>query len=156
VCASSAPINSAQAPAVAFIDALRTGTHRGYDRLTIEFTNGQPASNELRPQSGTSFTQGASGPTVTLAGKNGILVVIHGVDLHTSYRGSTDIKTGYATLVEVRQVEDFEGVVQLVTASRTRPATAPSSSPIQLGWSSTSRRADRSKPLVAPRLYRRV
>jgi dolichol-phosphate mannosyltransferase len=27
--------------------------------------------------------------------------------------GSTDIKTGYATLVEVRQVEAFEGVVQL-------------------------------------------
>jgi hypothetical protein len=113
VCASSAPINSAQAPAVAFIDALRTGTHPGYDRLTVEFNNGQPASIELRPQTGASFTQGASGQTITLAGKNGILVLIHGADLHTSYSGSTDLKTGYATLVEVRQVEDFEGVVQL-------------------------------------------
>ena len=53
------------------------------------------------------------GDQVTLAGKNGILVVVHGADLHTAYSGSTDIKTGYATLVEVRQVEDFEGVVQL-------------------------------------------
>jgi hypothetical protein len=113
VCASSAPITSAQAPAVAFIDAVRTGTHPGYDRLTVEFNNGQPTSFELRPQSGTTFTQGASGQTITLAGKNGILVVIHGADLHTSYSGSTDIKTGYASLVEVRQVEDFEGVVQL-------------------------------------------
>jgi hypothetical protein len=113
VCAASAPITSAQAPAVAFIDALRIGTHPGYDRLTVEFNNGQPASIELRPQSGTSFTQGASGQTITLAGKNGILVVIHGADLHTNYNGSTDLKTGYATLVEIRQVEDFEGVVQL-------------------------------------------
>ena len=112
-CASAAPITSGQAPAVAFIDALRIGTHPGYDRLTVEFQNGEPASIELRPQSGTTFTQGASGQTVTLAGKNGILVVIHGADLHTSYSGSTDIKTGYASLVEIRQVEDFEGVAQL-------------------------------------------
>jgi hypothetical protein len=113
VCASGAPINASSAPAVTYIDALRTGTHAGYDRLTVEFQNGQPSSIELRPQSGTNFTQGASGQTVTLAGKNGLLVVIHGSDLHTSYSGSTDIKTGYGTLVEVRSVEDFEGTVQL-------------------------------------------
>lgn len=113
VCASGAPINSSSAPAVSYIDALRTGTHAGYDRLTVEFQNGQPSSIELRPQSGTRFTQGASGQTVTLAGKNGILVVIHGADLHTRYSGSTDIKTGYTSLVEVRSVEDFEGTVQL-------------------------------------------
>jgi hypothetical protein len=113
VCASSAPITSAQAPAVAFINDLRTGTHPGYDRLTIQFQNGQPASIELRPQSGTSFTTSPKGEQVTLTGRNGILVIIHGADLHTGYSGSTDIKTGYATLVEVRQLEDFEGVVQL-------------------------------------------
>ncbi len=112
-CAAAPTITSSSAPVVAFIDALRTGTHAGYDRLTVEFKDGQPASIELRPQSGTSFTQGASGQTVTLAGSNGILVVIHGADLHTSYGGSTDIKTGYSALAEVRQVEDFEGVVQL-------------------------------------------
>ena len=112
VCASSAPIYAPSPPTVAYIDALRTGTYTGYDRLTVEFQNGQPTI-ELRPQAGTTFTQGASGQTVTLAGKNGILVTIHGADLHTSYSGSTDIKTGYATLVEVRSVQDFEGVVQL-------------------------------------------
>ena len=113
VCASSAPINSAQAPTTAFIDDLRTGTHTGYDRLTVQFQNGQPASIELRPQSGTTFTNSPRGDQVTLMGKNGILVVIRGADLHTSYSGPSDVKTGYATLVEVQRVEDFEGVVQL-------------------------------------------
>jgi hypothetical protein len=113
VCAGGSAMGTAPGPAVAFIDALRTGTHLGYDRLTIEFKNGQPGSVELQTQTGTSFTQAPSGKTVTLAGKNGILVMIHGADLHTSYSGSTDIKIGYASLVEVRQVEDFEGIVQL-------------------------------------------
>jgi hypothetical protein len=113
LCAASAPITSPSAPPVAFIDALRTGTHTGYDRLTVEFQNGQPSNIELRPQSGTAFTHGASGQPVTLAGQNGILVVIHGADLHTSYSGPTDIKTGYSALVEVQSVEDFEGTVQL-------------------------------------------
>jgi hypothetical protein len=113
VCAASAPITSSTPPLSAYIDALRTGTHPGYDRLTIEFRNGQPASIEVRTQTGTTFTASPKGEQVTLAGKNGILLVIHGADLHTAYSGSTDLKTGYATLVEVRQVEDFEGVVQL-------------------------------------------
>ncbi len=112
-CIASAPIDSSSAPTVAYIDALRTGTHAGYDRLTVEFNNGQPASIDVRPQTGTSFTNSPRGDQVTLAGKNGVLVVIHGADNHTSYGGSTDIKTGYASLAEVRQVEDFEGVVQL-------------------------------------------
>jgi hypothetical protein len=113
VCASTAPISSAQAPAVVFINDLRTGTHPGYDRLTVQFQNGQPASIELRPQSGAVFTNSPKGDQVTLVGKNGILVIIHGADLHASYSGSRDLKTGYVALVEVRQVEDFEGVVQL-------------------------------------------
>jgi hypothetical protein len=113
VCTASAPITATGAPAVVFIDTLQANTHSGYDQLTIGFQNGQPASIELRPQSGTSFTLGASGQTVALAGKSGLLVVIHGADLHSSYSGSTDLKPGYPGLVEVRQIEDFEGVVQL-------------------------------------------
>ncbi|MFI5282564.1 MAG: hypothetical protein ACHQ0J_05480 [Candidatus Dormibacterales bacterium] len=113
VCTSSAPITSTGAPAVVFIDSLQANTQAGYDQLTIGLQNGQPGSIELRPQSGTTFTLGASGQTVALAGKNGLLVVIHGADLHTSYSGSTDLKPGYPALVEVRQIEDFEGVVEL-------------------------------------------
>jgi len=101
-------------PQVAYVSALRTGTHGSYDRVTIEFGNGVPHDVRLSaPMSGTTFTLSPSGQTVTLKGDHGLLVVIHGADLHTSYSGSVDIVTGYATLAEVRRVEDFEGVVQL-------------------------------------------
>jgi hypothetical protein len=50
---------------------------------------------------------------VTLKGRNAVLVTMDGVDLHTSYQGSTDIVTGYGALVELRRVQDFEGTVQL-------------------------------------------
>jgi hypothetical protein len=112
VCGSSGPITSQNAPVVAFIDAVRTGTHTGYDRITIEFQNGQPSSIELRPQTNSTFTQGASGQIVTLAGSAGLLVAIHGADEHTAYNGATDFKTNYPVLLEARQIEDFEGTVQ--------------------------------------------
>jgi hypothetical protein len=105
--------SNATPPPVVFVGALRTGTHGGYDRLTIEFTNGIPSNIEVRPTTGTKFTQSPSGMEVNLKGSNGVLITMHGADLHTSYTGSTDIVTGYATLAEVRRVQDFEGVVQL-------------------------------------------
>ena len=99
---------------VAYTSDLRTGSHPGYDRLTVTFNNGMPnGSVDLRTQNGTTFTASPSGMQTTLKGSNGLLVVIHGSDLHTSYSGPIDIATGYSTLVEVRRVEDFEGVVQL-------------------------------------------
>jgi hypothetical protein len=111
ICSASA-ITANQAPLAVFIDAVRTGTHAGYDRMTFEFQNGQPPTIELRPQTGTTFTRDGVGDTVKLAGKNGILVIIRGADAHTAYSGPTDIKAGYAGLREARQVGDFEGVVQ--------------------------------------------
>ncbi len=100
-------------PPVAVIDAMRTGTHAGYDRLTMEFNNGDPASIDIAPQDGTQFSLSPSGQGATISGSNGILITIHGADAHTSYPGSRDIKTGYKGLLEVRVVEDFEGVVQV-------------------------------------------
>lgn len=99
-------------PPVAFVSAVRTGSHAGYDRVTIEFSNTDPANTDVTPQSGTTFTQGGSGQPVTLAGQAGILVSIHSADAHTAYNGPTDFKTGYPVMAEVRQVEDFEGHVQ--------------------------------------------
>jgi hypothetical protein len=99
-------------PPVAFIDAVRLGTHSGYDRITIEFNNGIPSSVDVTPQSDAKFTQGASGQPIVLAGSAGILITMHGADEHTAYSGATDFKTGYPALVEARQVQDFEGVVQ--------------------------------------------
>jgi hypothetical protein len=114
VCTSSAlHIDSAQVPSQAVIDDLRAGTHPGYDRLTIQLRSGGLTDVELRTQAGANFTQGASGQAITLAGNNGILVVVHAADLHSGYSGPTDIKTGYGALLEIRQVEDFEGTVQL-------------------------------------------
>ncbi len=112
VCDSSTSIVSQNAALSAYIDAVRTGTHTGYDRITIEFQNGQPGSVELRPQSSSTFTNSPRGDNVTLAGSAGLLVVIQGADEHTAYSGSTDFKTNYPVLLEARQMEDFEGVVQ--------------------------------------------
>ena len=100
-------------PPVAFISALRTGTHETYDRITVEFANGFPHDVQAGAPGSTTFTASPSGMTFTVKGEHGILIVIHGADLHTSYNGSVDIVTGYATLAEVRRAEDFEGVVQL-------------------------------------------
>ncbi len=112
VCAGPVSLAGTQSPTVAFVDAVRTGTHAGYDRVTIEFNNGEPGSVDVSQHNGTTFTQGASGQQITLQGSTGLLVIIHGADEHTAYSGSTDIKTAYSVLVELRQVEDFEGTVQ--------------------------------------------
>ena len=101
-------------PPVAYVSALRTGTHGSYDRITIEFANGVPSDVQVSAPDGTTFTLSPSGQSATIRGDHGILITIRGADLHTSYSGSTDIVTSYATLVEVRRVQDFEGVVQLV------------------------------------------
>ena len=112
VCAGPVSLVGTGSPTVAFVDAVRTGTHSGYDRMTIEFNNGEPGTVDMSPHDGTTFTQGASGQQVTLQGSTGLLVIIRGSDEHTAYGGSTDIKTAYSALLELRQVEDFEGTVQ--------------------------------------------
>ncbi len=46
-----------------------------------------------------------------LQGSAGLLITLNGADGHTSYSGPTDIRVGTGIL-EARQVQDFEGVVQ--------------------------------------------
>jgi hypothetical protein len=111
-CGGTSALAGYQSPLSAFIDRVQTGTHAGYDRLTIEFQNGQPSSIDVSTQANTKFTKSPSGLPVTLAGKDGVLVTIKGSDGHTAFSGSTDIKTGYKGLVEVRELQDFEGTVQ--------------------------------------------
>jgi hypothetical protein len=101
------------APPLAFIAAVRTGTHAGYDRLTIEFKDVRTGTIKLIPQANARFVMDGSGATVTLAGKYGLLIRITGADNHTAYTGPTDIKTpNNPGILEVRQVGDFEGTVQ--------------------------------------------
>ena len=109
----SSTLTAKGAPATSFIDALRTGPHVGYDRVTVEFKNGQPGTISIRPQAGTTFNQSPSGQAVKVAGRNGLLVIIRGVDAHTAYAGTRDIKTSFHSLAEVRVLEDFEGQVAL-------------------------------------------
>lgn len=100
-------------PTIATVSDVRTGTHPGYDRITITFSNGAPRSFEVKSLSSATFTQEASGQTVVLRGDSGLLVIIVGADGHTAYSGPTDFKTtGYPKLLEARQVGDFEGTVQ--------------------------------------------
>jgi hypothetical protein len=101
-------------PAASFIDFVRTAPHAGYDRLTIEFQNGQPGSIDLFPQNSATFvtTGGRGNGTVKLLGNDGLVVKIFSTDAHTAYSGSTDLRTGYSGLLEVRVIEDYEGYVQ--------------------------------------------
>jgi hypothetical protein len=107
-----APANQIPPP-LALIDAVRTGTHPGYDRLTIEFKKGITGAIEIYPQMSTQFITDPKGDTVTLAGKYGLLIKLTGADNHTAFSGSTDIKTpSFPGILEVRRVGDFEGTVQ--------------------------------------------
>ena len=97
---------------LAYVSAVRVGTHKGYDRITLEFKNGLPGDIQLSAQSSAVFTQSSSGRQVTLQGSYGLLVTLTGADDHTSYSGSTDFQTNYPGLLEAKQVQDFEGYVQ--------------------------------------------
>ena len=111
---SLAPSMSPTQQPIAYVSDLKTGAHAGYERLTITFSDGMPHDGiQLNPQTGTSFDGAPSGQPTTTKGKNGLKVILKGADMHTSYSGSRDLVTGYSTLVEVRQIEDYEGVVQL-------------------------------------------
>ena len=112
VCASTS-LSPQQAPLTAYVSDVRTGTHAGYDRITITFTNGLPGSISLKPQNSATFASGGGrGGSVTLAGQAGILVTMSSADAYTAYSGPTDFKTGYAVLAEAREIQDFEGYVQ--------------------------------------------
>jgi len=110
---SASTLSATGAPAVAPIDALRTGTHPGYDRVVVQFSGKQPGSIELKPQATSNFLGSPRGDAITLAGGHGLVVLVRGADLHTAYSGARAFKTGYPGLRETRVIEDFEGQVML-------------------------------------------
>jgi hypothetical protein len=111
-CAAST-LTAQNAPAVASISAVRTGSHSGYDRLVVQFSGRQPGSIDIAPQATATFIGAPSGEATMVAGVRGVKLVIKGSDMHTAYAGSRDIKTDYAGLRETRVIEDFEGYVSL-------------------------------------------
>ncbi len=97
---SASTLSATGAPAVAAIDALRTGTHPGYDRVVVQFSGQQPGSIELRPQATSNFLGSPRGDTITLAGGHGLVALVRGADMHTAYSGARAFKTGYPGLRE--------------------------------------------------------
>ena len=107
-------VTNQTAPPLAFVDAVRVGTHAdlGYDRITIEFKDATTGTIQVIPQANTKFVTDPKGDTVTLAGNYGMLIRIIGADNHTAYAGSRDFKTPtFPGIREVRQVGDSEGRV---------------------------------------------
>jgi len=94
------------------VQAVRHGTHAGYDRFTVEFQGAQPESVKLIRQDSARFVASPTGEAVVLAGRYGLSVVVTSTDAHTVYSGARTWKTGYTGIQEIRQLEDFEGYVQ--------------------------------------------
>src|ERR1051326_8426395 len=103
---SSSRISYASASGTANINAVRTGTHAGYDRLVMQFVGRQPGSIEITPQATASFLGAPSGQATRVAGSLGVKVLLNVADMHTAYAGTRDFKTGYAGLREARVIED--------------------------------------------------
>jgi hypothetical protein len=97
------------------ITDARVGTHPegqpAYDRFVLVFQGSQAPGWKAIPKSSSDFTLQPSGMPVHLRGTAGIRL-----DLKApvpGYTGSTtDFKTGFPQLAEVRRLQDFEGVVQ--------------------------------------------
>src|SRR5207237_3491027 len=104
---------SVGAPSGATINAVRTVSHSGYDRLVVQFSGMQPGSIELRPQATSTFLGSPRGDSISLAGGHGLVVLVRGADMHTAYTGARDFKTSYPGLRATRVIEDFEGQVTL-------------------------------------------
>lgn len=111
-CWGGASLHVDPAPALANVDAVRTSSLSGYDRVMIQFANGQPALTELSTQHSATFSVGAGGQTVTLKGQDGALLTLRSADGHTNYSGPTVFKTDYPVLLELRKVQDDQGTVK--------------------------------------------
>jgi len=112
-CSASIGLGVSGAPQVAYVSGVGANAHSGFERVTIEFANGRPRDVVLSLQQTSTFTTAESrGQSFVLNGQDGALVTIHGSDGHAVYHGPTDLKTKYSTVLELRQILDFDGTVQ--------------------------------------------
>jgi hypothetical protein len=80
------------------------------DAFTLTFVRGTPAF-EVHTQSDAHFTRDPSGQPVALDGKAGLRVVLRGFRGDTqNYAGLRSITANGATLLQVAEIGDFEGV----------------------------------------------
>jgi len=94
------------------VTAVRAGEQTGFDRFVLQFDSQVPVYT-IKRQTKTTFTQGASGQTISVGGSSALLITLHQAHQSGSYTGSTDIQhPDYAVFREAVVVQDFEGVVQ--------------------------------------------
>lgn len=82
------------------------------ERLTLTFVQGTPAF-EVTTQPNAQFTAtDGRGGTVVLSGTSGVRIILRGFrgDMQ-NYAGAKELMAGGKTLVEVREIGDYEGVV---------------------------------------------
>ena len=110
-CTSSGPASSSwtptpSRPAIATITAAVAG-----DTLTLQFDQGTPAF-EVRTQTRTRFSRDPSGQPVTVAGSDGVAVVLMGFrgDIR-NYAGAQTLSSNGALLRQVQEIGDSEGVI---------------------------------------------
>jgi hypothetical protein len=80
--------------------------------LTLTFDQGTPLY-EITPQSSAHFTEtNGRGGQVDLAGSAGVLIVLRGFrgDMK-NYTGALDFTPNGTTVLEVREIGDYEGVI---------------------------------------------
>lgn len=94
------------------VTAVRAGEESDYDRFVLQFDSQVPVYT-IKRQTKTTFTQGASGQTISVAGTSALLITLHQTHQSGSYAGPTDIQhSDYAFFKEAVVVQDFEGTVQ--------------------------------------------
>src|ERR1051326_5704584 len=97
----------------ATITDVRVGTHAGYDRVVVEFTDGMPAY-KLAWQDPSTFVGPASGIPIAVAGTAGIHLYIYGMDIPPTYQHGTNMSTpAYPVLAQVVVLGVFEGQADL-------------------------------------------
>jgi len=93
------------------VSDVRVGRHVGYDRFVVQFANAGIPAYTVIPKSSAHFWLDGSGRPVTLLGTAGIKLVMHPSSGQGTFAGRTDVRTGFAQLLEIRQLGDFEGYV---------------------------------------------
>jgi hypothetical protein len=108
----------------AHIEAVRVGSHRGYDRIVFQFEAGIPAMDVRvgRPP----FTYDPSGLPMKVDGSDFLVFILRGgtgltPNGRVTYDGPTDFTPDYPILVQFIQAGDFEAQSEWV-AGLTGPA----------------------------------
>lgn len=95
-----------------YLTAVRTGKHRGYNRVVFQFSGGLPAVTAERVA---TVYADPRGTPVPLAGKSRLHVVFRGASAncpqqaHRTWTGPSVLTPRYPQLLMIRAAGDFEG-----------------------------------------------